>query len=255
MITRTFVVGDVHGCVDELKELLALAQFEPGLDRLIIAGDIVDRGPDTPGTVAFLHGINAEIVLGNHDEKMFRYLDYQERIRNGTFTKANPMREPEPRRLAEWEAITEEQLLWMKGFSYWMRLTIAGKRWIIVHGGLETAGKPVEEQDPKKLCRVRYLLNNGRMAHVARPGEVQQGKLWSEMWDGEENVICGHAVHSLTDIRVDRNSRGGTVYSIDTGSCFGGRLSALELDSLGNVKVHQVQSRAEYAKLPMNPYE
>ena len=42
---RLLVVGDVHGCKDELAELLAKANYTHGQDNLILAGDLVDKGP------------------------------------------------------------------------------------------------------------------------------------------------------------------------------------------------------------------
>jgi hypothetical protein len=51
---------------------------------------------------------------------------------------------------------------------------------------------------------------------------------WTEQWKGPESVIYGHAVHSMTEPRIDRFD-GGACYGIDTGCAFGGSLCAMVL--------------------------
>ena len=65
----TYIVGDVHGCFDELQQLLELAEFNPGQDELWVTGDLVARGPKSLETLRFLKGLgdSAKVVLGNHD--------------------------------------------------------------------------------------------------------------------------------------------------------------------------------------------
>ncbi|HAS63564.1 MAG TPA: bis(5'-nucleosyl)-tetraphosphatase [Vibrio sp.] len=65
----TYIVGDIQGCLDELKQLLTTTQFDPCKDQLWIAGDLVARGPKSLQTLRFVKklGDSARIVLGNHD--------------------------------------------------------------------------------------------------------------------------------------------------------------------------------------------
>lgn len=65
----TYLVGDLHGCLTELQELLAQAQFDPQHDTLWLTGDLIARGPESLDTLRYIHALGdcAKTVLGNHD--------------------------------------------------------------------------------------------------------------------------------------------------------------------------------------------
>src|SRR5581483_5683856 len=76
--SRVLVVGDLHNCYDEFRELLDQADFSPDKDMIVAVGDLVDRGPKASSILNWFMGGKkagfAESVLGNHDEKYLRYL-------------------------------------------------------------------------------------------------------------------------------------------------------------------------------------
>ena len=55
---RTLVIGDVHGCVDELSNLLSACEHGP-VDQVVLVGDLVAKGPDSPGVLALVRELGA----------------------------------------------------------------------------------------------------------------------------------------------------------------------------------------------------
>lgn len=65
----TYLIGDVHGCFEELRSLLDQVAFDPQVDQLWLTGDLVARGPDSLEVLRFVRylGDCVKMVLGNHD--------------------------------------------------------------------------------------------------------------------------------------------------------------------------------------------
>ena len=70
---RTVIVGDVHGCLGELEELLGRVALRED-DRLYFVGDLIARGPDTLGVLALVRRLGAVVVRGNHEHKLLGYV-------------------------------------------------------------------------------------------------------------------------------------------------------------------------------------
>ncbi len=64
---RTFVIADVHGHPEIIRDALEDGAFEPGRDRLVFAGDFLDRGRDAQGCLDLIERYANEVLLGNHD--------------------------------------------------------------------------------------------------------------------------------------------------------------------------------------------
>lgn len=74
---RVFVIGDIHGCLDEFNQLLTAINYTSATDQIIIAGDLTAKGPDSIGVIRRAQQIGALCVRGNHDDKVIRYRTFQ----------------------------------------------------------------------------------------------------------------------------------------------------------------------------------
>lgn len=70
-----YIIGDVHGCYDELTALFDKIRFRPKKDKVIFVGDLVNRGPDSLKVLRFVRelGDSAQMTLGNHDISLLAY--------------------------------------------------------------------------------------------------------------------------------------------------------------------------------------
>ena len=66
--SRLIIIGDVHGCLSELKLLLLQCSYQKEKDKIVFVGDLVNKGPCSAGVIKFVREIGASCVRGNHDD-------------------------------------------------------------------------------------------------------------------------------------------------------------------------------------------
>jgi predicted phosphodiesterase len=207
---RTLIVGDVHGCLDELLALLACCG-RTGDDRVVLVGDLVAKGPDSAGVVRWARESGAAAVLGNHDAHVLGAL------RGGAGNR--------PRHLAFAAALSPEDVSWLEARPLWLRLpeSEVGTPHLVVHGGL-IPGVPLAEQEREHLLNLRSITADGR------PSSRIEGTPWAALWPGPEHVVFGHdAVRGL--------QRHPFATGLDTGCVYGRQLTALVLPAAEIVSV------------------
>ena len=198
---RTLVVGDVHGCSQELEDLLAACAYASG-DRLILVGDLVAKGPDSRGVLALVRRLQARAVRGNHDHAVLRW---HEPILQGTAPARGSHHLQVARQLSpeDWRVLAQLPLF----------LRVPEQRALVVHGGL-VPGIPLEEQSADLLMNMRTLRPDGSGSRRAEDGD-----LWGKHWPGPELVVFGH--HATAGLQRHPHAIG-----LDTGCVYGGRLTA-----------------------------
>lgn len=242
---RAIIIGDIHGCVDELKSLLDKLNIDNTKDELYSVGDIVDRGPDPLGCFELLLQNNSKFIMGNHEDKMLRWIEHNER--QNKLGIENPMRRVDQKTKNEYLSFSNEYIEKISKFEMYMKIgEYNGNDIIICHGGFEPA-KKIKDQQYKKVIRARYVDKNGYMISVDNPIQVPPGGiLWNESWPGPQSVIFGHNILS-EDKPVIRKENNFFVASIDTGCVFGGHLTALILENNSNeLKFEQIKSYKKY---------
>lgn len=165
MSGRTLVVGDVHGCAEELRQLVSLASP----DRVLLLGDLFTKGPEAAGVWEQIRAGGFLAILGNHDD----------------FLLQRPER-------AQELGLGAEVLDWLGALP----LVHAGTRpdgqpWIAVHAGLDPVGRLPGTTRAQRLTMRRWPDDQGQIH-----------PFWWERWQGPELVVYGHdAVRGLVDRR------------------------------------------------------
>ena len=242
----TWVVGDIHGCVEELRELIA--QLDMGADdQLVSVGDLFHRGPDPAGVMDLLEGAGAQFVLGNHE---FTVLKTAQLIGSNGESKVGEMRTefgpiesqilngdggmhcsvPEERRADVLRFLQTHSGFFLEHDAIGgAEVTQDGRQWCVVHAGL-VPGQPPAETDPQELIRLRRLKGRGK-------------PYWYEVYAGPTLVLFGHTPSPIPRIRrVD-----GQIMAIglDTACVYGGRLTAYspELDEFLSVPARRAYAQ------------
>jgi bis(5'-nucleosyl)-tetraphosphatase (symmetrical) len=214
---RRIFVGDVQGCREELERLLHVLRFDSERDRLEPVGDLVNRGPDSLGTLRLLKSVGAGGVLGNHDVHLLRVAAGR-RARRPYDTFGDVLDAPD----------REELLGWLAARPFFRDL---GDAWL-VHAGLHPrwadpaaalAGHDplVPNEASDFAMRVRHCTANGERPRRDDPPPPPPFAPWFEHWRGRRapTVVFGH--WAQRGLVKEPGFRG-----LDTGCVWGGRLTA-----------------------------
>ncbi len=214
---RTVIVGDVHGCRDELDALLDKVTFTTG-DKLVFVGDLIARGPDSLGVLDIARRTGAVIVRGNHEDKLLAwYAASQGRIR-----ASRKMKEEGLGRMHTVIAYALREVDWslMQTSPLYYELPEHGA--CVVHAGV-LPGAPLAEQDWSTLMHIRCVTARGEASEEKGP---KGGKLWGSAYRGGDvggpHIVFGH--NALPEPQFHSWATG-----IDTACVYGGRLTAMVL--------------------------
>jgi hypothetical protein len=213
---RTVVVGDVHGCCDELEQLLDLVKYDEK-DDLLFLGDLLSRGPRPLGVLSIMRRTGARGVRGNHDDVLLKWRARVQAGDNDAHLGKAKRKLAEELESADWSVLESLELF----------IDLPDHELRLVHAGV-VPGVPIEEQDEKTLLCMRYLgPRNEPIEKIGVPrGEVVEKDgivLWGRRYTGPPHVVFGH--NAQTEPQLHPWATG-----IDTGVVYGERLTAMVLE-------------------------
>lgn len=214
---RLIAIGDIHGCHLEFAELLALIAPLPD-DRLILLGDLINRGPDSIKVLELARAARARSLLGNHELRVLKY----RRTGDQKLLKEGDLETIERFRPDDW------------AFLETMSLTIEEPELdtVFVHGGF-LPGEPWQKQTAEIVTRIQVVDRAGR---PAKRSDKPDAPAWADLWVGPPFVVYGHTPRR--EIYKLKWSLG-----IDTGCVQGGHLTAYILPEK---RLVQVKARQRY---------
>ncbi|GAB3378158.1 symmetrical bis(5'-nucleosyl)-tetraphosphatase [Lysobacter fragariae] len=274
-----WAIGDLQGCYDATRRLLDKIAFDPSRDRLWFCGDLVNRGGQSIETLRLVHSLraNSVVVLGNHDLSLLAIAERREEEQR----KVNPDLQG-----VLFAHDRDELISWLRSCNLVHVDRELG--WMMVHAGIapkwttsmaQRHAREVEERlhsdqyarllknmygdkpawHPKLagvdrhraiiniFTRLRYCTPRGRISFEDKgaPGTQPPGFYpWYAVPGRVERdlkVVCGH--WSTLGLFI-----GHGVHAIDTGAVWGGKLTALQLDT-DELRLVQVPGR----DVPANP--
>jgi hypothetical protein len=200
MSGRTIVVGDIHGCFDELTALMEKARLNES-DRVVCVGDLIVKGEKNREVLdLFIEDERFSSVLGNHDRALRRYYRGEEVTLKETQERARKELELDE---ARYSAYLQSLPLMIDLGSH-----------VVVHAGVrphvELAGQTVED-----LTELRTL---------GEDRTNREGVPWYEHYDGEKIVLFGHWP-------APEPRRGPRALGLDTGCVYGFQLTAYIIET------------------------
>lgn len=268
----TYAIGDIQGCFQEFQDLLEKINFDSSKDRLWLAGDLINRGPQSLEVLRFVKNLKGEhqIVLGNHDLHLLASWVHGSAISNKD-TLDSVLHAEDAEELCHW---LRQQAILIEDHSLGFIMVHAGvlPQWTMTE--LRAYAQEIEQTlrsslyqdflksmysnqdnvwfpDLKGMSRLRTLVNvftrirycdsKGVMA-LTEKGELGSQSLGLMPWFAhperktrDQKIVFGHWATLEGKIQGEYN-----VFSLDTGCVWGRFLRAMRLEDL---KIFEVPSR------------
>ena len=226
---RTMIIGDVHGCSNALKKLLEKVQ-PTGTDKIVMLGDLFDRGPDSYGVFETVRALAKEfgerfvLLRGNHEEYFLQFLQapedwYAPYIRNGgkeTFESLLHPGASEEYSPTEISMMIRSRYPELIEFLVQRPLYYEWENYLFVHAGVDLTKKDWRKTSPSDFIWIREPFHEGKN---------NTGK----------TIVFGHTITPMlhgdmqtTDLWIQDHKIG-----MDGGAVFGGSLHGVVFDKEG----------------------
>ena len=203
MQDHTLIVGDIHGCFEEFMSLLDKAQYNSSQHRLILTGDLINKGPHSLKVLRWTFQNKIESVIGNHELKFIHLIEQNL---------------PLPPSFQELQKEMGSELnQWIQYLKTWPAY-IEEDDFLVVHAGL-VPGEHPSQSDIENLVHIRHWDES-----LGQRVSQTQGKPWHEYYKDEKLVIYGHWARQ--GFHQKENAIG-----LDSGCVYGNPLTGVFLPS------------------------
>ncbi len=213
MKDHTLVVGDIHGCFEELTLLLKKAHYAPSKHQLIFIGDLINKGPDSLKTLQFAYENRIPSVIGNHELKFIHFVEQG--------LKPTPTLEQLKRDMGE------DLNKWLKYIKSWPAF-IEKEDFLVVHAGLVPGEQPGQSKI-EHLANIRHWDGEKLCSQ-------ETGRPWHDYYTAEKLVIYGHWARQ--GLLRKKNS-----LCLDSGCVYGRELTGVFLPSRNLIQVPSLQPK------------
>ena len=224
---EVLVIGDIHGCYDELIELLnkindnynTCAANDGNNDNnnrilKLFVGDLVNKGPKSSEVLDFLlnNSENCRSVRGNHDEVVIeRFLNFE--------TNGESALEPKNKWIKD---LKRKQMDYLISMPY--TISIPSLNAVVVHAGI-VANTPLNRQRYWDMTEMRNIIESedNKQKILCPTLNIDEGKPWVSYWSGPQHIYFGH--DARRKLQINQFSTG-----LDTGCVYGNQLTAHFID-------------------------
>jgi hypothetical protein len=222
---RHIVIGDVHGCFDELERLLKKVNFDSTQDQLVFVGDLIGKGPHSLRVIQLVRKFGSICVKGNHENYLLQHWISKS-------LGENPVFELIPSYQAIADEMSEDDWAWMLTLDY----TYEFENRIVVHAGL-VPGVSLEDQNPHDMMNMRNFHEG------TGTSRTDLGTPWTQHYIGQhvgKDVVFGH--DATKGLQICDHALG-----LDTGCVYGGDLTAGVFTGGGSLEgIYRVDSDIVY---------
>jgi hypothetical protein len=216
---RLIAIGDIHGCAAEFAELLDKLALRRG-DRLVLLGDLINRGPDSRLVIDLARAARARCLLGNHELRLLR----SRCERDDSLLRAEDRATIAALRPADWEFLAAMPSPTSR------RISTPSSARRLPPGSPGSASMPTSSRASNHRCR----------RPTRKRADAPGSPVWAERWAGPPFVVYGHTprptVHKLK-----------WSLCIDSACVFGGSLTAYILPER---RLVQVKAKRRYWSNP-----
>ncbi|MHC1746835.1 MAG: metallophosphoesterase [Cellulosilyticaceae bacterium] len=234
------IIGDIHGCYDELCELLQTLGYVVDQDKdiayatknrkVVFLGDLVDRGPKIPKVLKLVMSMvkkgDAYCVLGNHDGKL------QRKLGGANVQIVHGLEKTLEQFEQESEHFIQEVKVFLDGLV--SHYVFDEGKLVVAHAGLKE--KLHGRESPKVRDLAMFGETTGETDSFGLPIRLN----WSEAYRGDAFVVYGHTPQAKAIII-------NNTINIDTGCVFGGKLTAFRYPEK---EVVEIKAKCTYCQSP-----